>query len=230
MALHFGLLLLALSLSLVTLFPYLSTNASQPSFVHAAMLYPEFQYRPPPPSYQASMQEYRLRLLLLDRQGGPPTLPTPVALAAHHHHHHHHHAVPAPPPVVPPPAAVTSQPAPMLSPVSPPPTYRSGLHARRSLKVPSAVCFATAGKRGRGFCGALCNPSLWWGKLFSTAAFLILPVCERNADRQPRVVPYETGSGTAPRTTFAERDAAWSDRVPASLQVRSLRRQQRMTV
>ncbi|XP_075559160.1 uncharacterized protein LOC142590660 isoform X4 [Dermacentor variabilis] len=99
---------------------------------YAAMLYPEFQYRPPPPSYQASMQEYRLRLLLLDRQGGPPTLPTPVALAAHHHHHHHHHAVPAPPPVVPPPAAVTSQPAPMLSPVSPPPTYRSGLHARVS--------------------------------------------------------------------------------------------------
>ncbi|XP_055322492.1 dual specificity protein kinase splA [Sitodiplosis mosellana] len=30
-------------------------------------LYPEFQHRPPPPSYQASMQEYRLRLLLLDR-------------------------------------------------------------------------------------------------------------------------------------------------------------------
>ncbi|XP_037571828.2 uncharacterized protein LOC119453852 isoform X1 [Dermacentor silvarum] len=105
---------------------------------YAAMLYPEFQYRPPPPSYQASMQEYRLRLLLLDRQGGPPTLPTPVALAAHHHHHHHHHAVPAPPPVVPPPAAVTSQPAPMLSPVSPPPTYRSGLHARPPLSFPSA--------------------------------------------------------------------------------------------
>ncbi|KAH6942563.1 hypothetical protein HPB50_007969 [Hyalomma asiaticum] len=98
---------------------------------YAAMLYPEFQYRPPPPSYQASMQEYRLRLLLLDRQGGPPTLPTPVALAAHHHHHHHHHAVPAAPPTVPPPSAVTSQPAPpMLSPVSPPPTYRSGMHAR----------------------------------------------------------------------------------------------------
>ncbi|XP_037815833.1 uncharacterized protein LOC119606400, partial [Lucilia sericata] len=31
------------------------------------LLYPEFQHRPPPPSYQASMQEYRLRLLLLDR-------------------------------------------------------------------------------------------------------------------------------------------------------------------
>ena len=32
-------------------------------------MYSDFQYRPPPPSYQASMQEYRLRLLLLDRQG-----------------------------------------------------------------------------------------------------------------------------------------------------------------
>ncbi|XP_063697817.1 uncharacterized protein LOC134828760 [Culicoides brevitarsis] len=31
------------------------------------MIYPEFQHRAPPPSYQASMQEYRLRLLLLDR-------------------------------------------------------------------------------------------------------------------------------------------------------------------
>ncbi|CAO1421276.1 unnamed protein product [Diamesa serratosioi] len=31
------------------------------------LLYPEFQHRSPPPSYQASMQEYRLRLLLLDR-------------------------------------------------------------------------------------------------------------------------------------------------------------------
>ncbi|KAL3247552.1 hypothetical protein MRX96_056980 [Rhipicephalus microplus] len=101
-----------------------------------AMLYPEFQYRPPPPSYQASMQEYRLRLLLLDRQG--PTLPTPVALAAHHHHHHH--AVPVVPPAVPPPSAVTTQPAPpMLSPVSPPPTYRSGMHARPPLSFPSSA-------------------------------------------------------------------------------------------
>ena len=31
------------------------------------MMYSDFHYRPPPPSYQASMQEYRLRLLLLDR-------------------------------------------------------------------------------------------------------------------------------------------------------------------
>lgn len=39
----------------------------RPHHPYAAMMYPEFQYRPPPPSYQASMQEYRLRLLLLDR-------------------------------------------------------------------------------------------------------------------------------------------------------------------
>ncbi|KAL7025179.1 hypothetical protein ACKWTF_013377 [Chironomus riparius] len=31
------------------------------------LLYPEFTHRQPPPTYQASMQEYRLRLLLLDR-------------------------------------------------------------------------------------------------------------------------------------------------------------------
>ena len=36
------------------------------------MMYSDFPYRPPPPSYQASMQEYRLRLLLLDRQTGNP--------------------------------------------------------------------------------------------------------------------------------------------------------------
>ncbi|XP_054160804.1 type-2 histone deacetylase 1-like [Oppia nitens] len=55
---------------------------------YGAMFYPEFQYRPPPPSYQASMQEYRLRLLLLDRTSSHPQSTS-------------------------------------LSPVSPPPTYRS---------------------------------------------------------------------------------------------------------
>ena len=55
---------------------------------YGAMFYPEFQYRPPPPSYQASMQEYRLRLLLLDRSSSHPQSTS-------------------------------------LSPVSPPPTYRS---------------------------------------------------------------------------------------------------------
>lgn len=35
------------------------------------LLYPEYQHRQPPPSYQASMQEYRLRLLLLDRGRNP---------------------------------------------------------------------------------------------------------------------------------------------------------------
>ncbi|XP_013792719.1 uncharacterized protein LOC106476617 [Limulus polyphemus] len=42
----------------------------RPHHPYGAMMYPEFQHRPPPPSYQASMQEYRLRLLLLDRQQG----------------------------------------------------------------------------------------------------------------------------------------------------------------
>ncbi|XP_067118561.1 uncharacterized protein [Centruroides vittatus] len=72
----------------------------RPPHPYAAMMYPEFQYRPPPPSYQASMQEYRLRLLLLDRQQGTTT---------------------------------TS-----LSPVSPPPTYRSHgstLHSRPPLNM-----------------------------------------------------------------------------------------------
>eukprot|EP00095_Tigriopus_kingsejongensis_P009095 snap_masked-scaffold295_size218279-processed-gene-1.0 protein:Tk09095 transcript:snap_masked-scaffold295_size218279-processed-gene-1.0-mRNA-1 annotation:"conserved hypothetical protein" len=36
---------------------------------YAAMMYSDFNYRPPPPTYQASMQEYRLRLLLMDRPG-----------------------------------------------------------------------------------------------------------------------------------------------------------------
>lgn len=42
---------------------------------YAGMLYSEFQYRAPPPSYQASMQEYRLRLLLMDRSNPPPPPP-----------------------------------------------------------------------------------------------------------------------------------------------------------
>ncbi|CAB4066384.1 unnamed protein product [Lepeophtheirus salmonis] len=40
---------------------------NRPQHPYAAMMYSDFQYRPPPPSYQASMQEYRLRLLLMDR-------------------------------------------------------------------------------------------------------------------------------------------------------------------
>lgn len=47
--------------------PRLPPSYGRPHHPYAAMMYPEFQYRPPPPSYQASMQEYRLRLLLLDR-------------------------------------------------------------------------------------------------------------------------------------------------------------------
>lgn len=78
----------------------------RPHHPYAAMMYPEFQYRPPPPSYQASMQDYRLRLLLLDRDmqnrqqqiaAAAATARTSVA------------------------AAAAAQPAP----VSPPPTYRS---------------------------------------------------------------------------------------------------------
>jgi hypothetical protein len=44
---------------------------------YSGMMYSEFQYRPPPPSYQASMQEYRLRLLLMDRNAPPPPPPPP---------------------------------------------------------------------------------------------------------------------------------------------------------
>ncbi|KAE8737539.1 hypothetical protein FOCC_FOCC016997 [Frankliniella occidentalis] len=50
--------------------PRLPPSYGRPHHPYAAMMYPEFQYRPPPPSYQASMQEYRLRLLLLDRHPG----------------------------------------------------------------------------------------------------------------------------------------------------------------
>ncbi|KAL1494472.1 hypothetical protein ABEB36_010068 [Hypothenemus hampei] len=51
--------------------PRLPPSYGRPHHPYAAMMYPEFQYRPPPPSYQASMQEYRLRLLLLDRGNTP---------------------------------------------------------------------------------------------------------------------------------------------------------------
>ncbi|KMQ96202.1 hypothetical protein RF55_3526 [Lasius niger] len=50
---------------------------ARPIHPYAAMIYPEFQFRTPPPSYQASMQEYRLRLLLLDRLQ-PTTSPPPT--------------------------------------------------------------------------------------------------------------------------------------------------------
>lgn len=71
---------------------------------YGAMFYPEFQYRPPPPSYQASMQEYRLRLLLLERSSSQ-TQPT------------------------------------SLSPVSPPPTYRSSAASSLAGKNPSCFIF-----------------------------------------------------------------------------------------
>lgn len=59
----------------------------RPHHPYAAMMYPEFQYRPPPPSYQASMQEYRLRLLLLDRhhaQASQAPSPPPTYRSAGH--------------------------------------------------------------------------------------------------------------------------------------------------
>ncbi|PSN57163.1 hypothetical protein C0J52_01476 [Blattella germanica] len=61
--------------------PRLPPSYGRPHHPYAAMMYPEFQYRPPPPSYQASMQEYRLRLLLLDRAstgGGHAVSPPPT--------------------------------------------------------------------------------------------------------------------------------------------------------
>ncbi|BES98422.1 Hypothetical protein NTJ_11237 [Nesidiocoris tenuis] len=56
--------------------PRLPPSYGRPHHPYAAMMYPEFQYRPPPPSYQASMQEYRLRLLLLDRHSAASPPPT----------------------------------------------------------------------------------------------------------------------------------------------------------
>jgi len=95
-------------------FPRGTVGASHP---YAGMMYQEFQYRPPPPSYQASMQEYRLRLLLMDRSGGPP---------------------PAPPPVMsPPPAYRSSRSGLALAPDTPsrPPSYRSRASDRLTVPI-----------------------------------------------------------------------------------------------
>jgi len=95
---------------------------------YAGMMYSEFQYRPPPPTYQASMQEYRLRLLLMDRSAPPP------------------------PPVVSPPPAYRGPPPPNNhgSIVSRPPSYRSyvsdhiiPVHGRQSSQL-SFLSFAGA--------------------------------------------------------------------------------------
>ncbi|XP_046405563.1 uncharacterized protein LOC124170692 isoform X2 [Ischnura elegans] len=96
--------------------PRLPPSYGRPHHPYAAMMYPEFQYRPPPPSYQASMQEYRLRLLLLDRHPGgngsvpggavgagpmppitAPPHPAPPLLAPNQPHPHHLHAISPPP-------------------------------------------------------------------------------------------------------------------------------------
>ncbi|XP_063230560.1 uncharacterized protein LOC134535415 [Bacillus rossius redtenbacheri] len=63
--------------------PRLPPSYGRPHHPYAAMMYPEFQYRPPPPSYQASMQEYRLRLLLLDRHPGGHTVSPPPTYRSH---------------------------------------------------------------------------------------------------------------------------------------------------
>ncbi|XP_015918393.1 uncharacterized protein [Parasteatoda tepidariorum] len=82
----------------------------------SAMLYPDITLRPPPPSYQASMQEYRLRLLLMDRQTPPITHPPPPTQAP-----------PPPPPMYRGPATVYPRfPVSVgISDYSRPPSYRS---------------------------------------------------------------------------------------------------------
>ena len=88
-------------------------RTTAPQHPYSGMLYSEFQYRPPPPSYQASMQEYRLRLLLMDRNAPPPPPPPGVTVAAL---------------LSPPPAYRGPRPsflAPIHGDVSRPPSYRS---------------------------------------------------------------------------------------------------------
>ncbi|KAF2348379.1 hypothetical protein FHG87_020866 [Trinorchestia longiramus] len=66
-------------------FMRMAPSFGRPHHPYAAMMYPEFQFRPPPPSYQASMQEYRLRLLLLDRATAthhPPYPHPPLGVAS----------------------------------------------------------------------------------------------------------------------------------------------------
>ncbi|GIX69175.1 uncharacterized protein CDAR_486351 [Caerostris darwini] len=102
----------------------------RPHHPYAAMMYPEFQYRPPPPSYQASMQEYRLRLLLLDRQQG---------------------------------SGAASNTASALSPVSPPPTYRSHntstLHSRPPLTLTEREYSRPPSYRSRASSAGVLRPS-----------------------------------------------------------------------
>ena len=89
----------------------------RPHHPYAAMMYPEFQYRPPPPSYQASMQEYRLRLLLLDRDRHQQQM--------QQQQQQQQHSTPLSRACV---AAASNVP-----PVSPPPTYRSQANTLRYL-------------------------------------------------------------------------------------------------
>ncbi|CAG0898778.1 unnamed protein product [Cyprideis torosa] len=84
----------------------------KPNPLGGQLVYPEFHFRPPPPSYQASMQEYRLRLLLLDRHHSAPPATSSSGIPPH---------LPPPPLPIPPPPAV-----------SPPPTYRSNISSTLS--------------------------------------------------------------------------------------------------
>ena len=90
----------------------------RPHHPYAAMMYPEFQYRPPPPSYQASMQEYRLRLLLLDRDRHQQQLQQQQQQQQQQQLQQQQHSTPLSRACV----AASSVP---VAPVSPPPTYRS---------------------------------------------------------------------------------------------------------
>ncbi|OQR74642.1 hypothetical protein BIW11_08930 [Tropilaelaps mercedesae] len=84
---------------------------------YAAMMYPDFHYRPPPPSYQASMQEYRLRLLF-DRH--PPNDQSS--------HNTTSSTVTDRGGVIANPAGTSASPGPAIDgQVSPPPAYRSVL-------------------------------------------------------------------------------------------------------
>jgi len=104
--------------------PYPRGVSGSAAHPYSGMMYQEFQYRPPPPSYQASMQEYRLRLLLMDRGTGSQ--------------------LPPPAPVMSPPPAYRSTRSglPVPHEVSRPPSYRSRasdlpvpIHARHSSQL-----------------------------------------------------------------------------------------------
>ena len=110
------------------------------------MMYSDFNYRPPPPSYQASMQEYRLRLLLLDRghpthnpSSGVNTVTTEQRTTAANNERGHQQLVQASSAIIsaiPPPPASGQTTA--IGNLSPPPAYRS--HLRYDTMLKSNLC------------------------------------------------------------------------------------------